>query len=432
MPDPPNKIADIAAGRRRYSQGFLLRYRQHVAATSPRMAAFALIISIMMVVTGSLNTICAKWADSIKADGVPFNHPFLQATCMFFGEFLCLVAFFLIYAYKKYRWNSANVQGDEGTIVNISPDAQPTLPTFNPLLFYPPAFCDILGTSIMYIGLNLTTASSFQMLRGAVIIFTGLLSVGMLGTTIKPFKWFGMLFVMLGLVIVGVTDIYYDNNPLDDKNAIITGDLLIIMAQIIVAIQMVYEQKFLNQYDVPALFAVGLEGLFGMVTLSILMVPFYYIHVPRTFSTNPENRLEDVFYAWQEITEQPMIAVALTGTIISIAFFNFAGVSVTKELSATTRMVLDSVRTLVIWVVSIPLFGENFIPLQISGFALLILGTLIYNDILIGPWFRRRILPSFGDNHHSCARFWVMICGGDSELITYNDQEGQLIDDDEE
>ncbi|EYC26527.1 hypothetical protein Y032_0010g1205 [Ancylostoma ceylanicum] len=39
---------------------------------------FALVVSVMMVVTGSLNTICAKWADRIHADGIPFNHPFLQ------------------------------------------------------------------------------------------------------------------------------------------------------------------------------------------------------------------------------------------------------------------------------------------------------------------------------------------------------------------
>ncbi|KAK5978018.1 Solute carrier family 35 member F6 [Trichostrongylus colubriformis] len=288
--------------------------------------AFALTISILMVVTGSLNTICAKWADSLKAEGVPFNHPFLQATCMFFGEFLCLVAFFVIYGYRKHRWNAANISGESGSITDITSDSEPQLPQFNPFVFLPPACCDILATSIMYIGLNLTTASSFQMLRGAVIVFTGLLSVGMLGARIQ----------------VGVTDIYYDDDPLDDKNAIITGNLLIIMAQIIVAIQMVYEQKYLNQYDVPALFAVGLEGLFGMTILSLLMVPM----------------------------------------------------------------------TLLIWAFSIPFFGEQFIPLQLIGFGLLILGMFVYNDILIGPWFRRRVLPNMGDSN-VCTRCWFSICGAD-------------------
>ncbi|VDP44994.1 unnamed protein product [Heligmosomoides polygyrus] len=185
--------------------------------------AFALAISVLMVVTGSLNTICAKWADGLKAEGVAFNHPFLQATCMFFGEFLCLVAFFVIYGYKKYRWNRSNISGELGAIADITSDSEPQVPQFNPFVFLPPACCDILATSIMYIGLNLTTASSFQMLRGAVIVFTGLLSVGMLGARIQGFKWIGMIFVILGLVVVGVTDILYDDDPLDDKNAIITG-----------------------------------------------------------------------------------------------------------------------------------------------------------------------------------------------------------------
>lgn len=57
-----------------------------------------------------------------------------------------------------------NVSGDMGSVVDLG--EEPTLPRFNPLVFLPPACCDIMGTSIMYVGLNLTTASSFQMLRG--------------------------------------------------------------------------------------------------------------------------------------------------------------------------------------------------------------------------------------------------------------------------
>lgn len=89
------------------------------------------------------------------------------------------------------------------------------------------------------------------------------------------------------------------------------------------------------------------------------------------------------------------------GTIVSIAFFNFAGISVTKEMSATTRMVLDSVRTIVIWVFSLAFFGQAFHWLQVStavsgadlhllhsivflqlfGFVLLITGMCLYNGI---------------------------------------------------
>jgi len=39
------------------------------------------------------------------------------------------------------------------------------------------------------------------------------------------------------------------------------GDLLIIIAQIISAIQFVYEEKFINTYNFHPLLVVGLEGL---------------------------------------------------------------------------------------------------------------------------------------------------------------------------
>jgi drug/metabolite transporter (DMT)-like permease len=385
-----------------------------------------LMIAVLMVSTGSLNTIAAKWADQIKVEGRTFNHPFFQAICMFIGEFCCLIAFFIIYGVQKVNWRRRNVEGEGGIVAELEDDVEPSIPKFNPFIFLPPALCDIMGTSLMYIGLNLTSASSYQMLRGSVIIFTGLLSVAFLSQKLQGFKWLGMGMTMLGLVIVGVSDIYFDDNVNDDTNGIITGNLLIIMAQIIVAIQMVTEQKFLTQYDVPALLAVGLEGLFGMVILSVLLIPMYYIHVPSTFSTNPYGRLEDIFFAFKEISENRQILAALGLTVVSIAFFNFSGITVTKRLSATSRMVLDSVRTLVIWIVSIPLFGEQFIPVQLLGFALLLLGMFVYNDLVFGPLFRQKILPKIENNSLSlcCASF----CGADIEV---SDREN-LIDEDEE
>jgi hypothetical protein len=47
--------------------------------------------------------------------------------------------------------------------------------------------------------------------------------------------------------------------------------------------------------------------------------------------------LEDAYDGVYQLAHNPELALAFCGTIFSIAFFNFAGVSVTKELSATTR-----------------------------------------------------------------------------------------------
>lgn len=104
--------------------------------------------------------------------------------------------------------------------------------TFSPLLLFFPAVCDIVGTSMNYIGLNMTYASSFQMLRGSTIVFTGLLSVGFLNRKLVVREWTGIFFVILGLLFVGLSDIVTMRSQNINTNSVLTGDLLIITAQV--------------------------------------------------------------------------------------------------------------------------------------------------------------------------------------------------------
>ncbi|XP_053314437.1 solute carrier family 35 member F6 [Spea bombifrons] len=332
--------------------------------------SYQLLLAGMMLVTGSINTLSAKWADNFEAKGCKdssshqFQHPFLQAVGMFLGELSCLAVFYIL-VFRDRR-------APEPTLSASQP--------FNSLLFLPPALCDMTGTSIMYVALNMTSASSFQMLRGAVIIFTGLLSVAFLGRKLECSQWVGILVTIAGLVVVGLADLLSGPTSGKSLSDVITGDLLIIMAQVIVSIQMVLEEKFVYKHNVHPLRAVGTEGFFGFIILTLLLIPFYYIPAS-DFSNNDRGVLEDSLDAFCQMGNQPLIIVALLGNISSIAFFNFAGISVTKEISATTRMVLDSLRTVVIWVVSLAVGWEKFHALQILGFIVLLVGTALYNGL---------------------------------------------------
>ncbi|XP_061741743.1 solute carrier family 35 member F6 [Nerophis ophidion] len=332
---------------------------------------YQLFLAGLMLTTGSINTLSAKWADTFSAPGChgdpnhTFSHPFVQAVGMFLGEFSCLAVFYILLCHDR---RSPEPQMNPGQ-------------SFNPFLFLPPAMCDMLATSTMYVALSMTSASSFQMLRGAVIIFTGLLSVAFLRRRLLTSQWVGILTTILGLVIVGLADFLSghqdDSHKLSD---VLTGDLLIILAQVIVSVQMVLEEKFVYKHDVHPLRAVGIEGLFGFIVLTLLLIPMYFIHVGE-FSDNPRQVLEDALDAFCQIGHRPLILLALLGNTVSIAFFNFAGISVTKEISATTRMVLDSLRTLVIWAVSLALGWERFHGLQVLGFLVLLTGTALYNGL---------------------------------------------------
>lgn len=55
------------------------------------------------------------------------------------------------------------------------------------------------------------------------------------------------------------------------------------------------------------------QGVFGFVILGILLCPMYYIHVPGNFSTNPENRLEDIVDAFVQLGNSWELDVATVG-----------------------------------------------------------------------------------------------------------------------
>ena len=86
-------------------------------------------------------------------------HFSLQAVGMFLGELTCLFAYFIVVYRRRNRAYSDISDGGADTAVELP---------FNPLIMLPASLCDMCGTTIMYIGLNLTYASSFQMLRGIV------------------------------------------------------------------------------------------------------------------------------------------------------------------------------------------------------------------------------------------------------------------------
>lgn len=304
---------------------------------------------------------------------------------MFMGEMSC---FFVFKAWYYYHvWTKKDIK-------KFGPQK------FNPLIWAVPAMCDLTATSTMYLGLTWTYAASFQMLRGSVIIFTGLLSVAFLNAKLHPYKWFGMFTVIVGLVLVGIGDfVFFHSGQHMDKYTVLAGDLLIIAAQGIVAIQMTFEEKIIKKYEVPALQGVGWEGIFGFSVLIILLVPMYFIpwHLPASADFWQDHiRFEDAIDGLVQMGNNYKLLISNLGLIFSIAFFNFSGLTVTKTMNATTRMVLDSVRTIFIWAFSLAVMWQRFEPLQPVGYAVLFVGTCIYYNIIIAPavkWVLKKAFP---------------------------------------
>ena len=69
------------------------------------------------------------------------------------------------------------------------------------------------------------------MLQGSNIIFVGLLSVFFLKKKLEWFRWIGLTVVIIGLVLVGASDLLKVNEEAGMSSFLI-GDLIIVCAQV--------------------------------------------------------------------------------------------------------------------------------------------------------------------------------------------------------
>jgi hypothetical protein len=126
----------------------------------------------------------------------------------------------------------------------------------------------------------------------------------------------------------------------------------------------------MGRYSVPPLVAVGYEGLFGAITI-LLSIPILSIPAVSSKST-----FFDLPRGWHQMVDTPAVLWCGIAIAFSIALFNFFGLSVTRHVSATARSLVDTCRTLSIWLISLLLGWEKIrFPislLQVMGFSLLV------------------------------------------------------------
>lgn len=275
------------------------------------------------------------------------------------------------------------------------------------LLLAIPACCDIAGTTLMNVGLLFVAASIYQMTRGALVLFVGLFSVIFLKRHLKGTQWFALFTVVSGVAIVGLSGALFKDPPPEDriKNTmstsvvkemepavrVVIGVLIIAFAQMFTATQFVVEEWILEKYALEPLKVVGWEGIFGFVVTILGMMVLHF-----TVGVTDAGRYGyfDAAEGFREIMSYRTVGISSILICISIGSFNFFGISVTRTISATARSVIDTSRTLFIWMVSLGLKWETFKPAQLVGFALLVYGTFLFNGELATWQFQ----PLIGTN----------------------------------
>jgi hypothetical protein len=351
-----------------------------------------------MILTGSSNSLWSKYQDLQCVENcddpnpgarINYEQPVWQTLQMFLGEMLCFLP--VLYTWLRSR-SHKSVQLPSEEEATSAPGKKPQpLRGWKYLLLWAPAICDLTGTTLMNVGLLLSPVSIYQMTRGSVVLFVAILSVIFLRRHLWFYQWFSLLIVMGGVSLVGysgtlIKEVVKENIAafLDpevetpEQSKVIIGVFFVLFAQVFTASQFVIEEKIMARYSVAPLVAVGYEGFFGAITVLILM-PVMSLWASRSIYF-------DLPRGWHQMIDNPTVLWSAVLIAFSIAFFNFFGLSVTRHVSANSRSLTDTCRTLSIWLISLGLGWEKFVwpvsLLQVAGFGLLVYGTLLFNNLV--------------------------------------------------
>ena len=246
------------------------------------------------------------------------------------------------------------------------------------------------------------------MFRGGAIVTTYLFSVLLFNQQVKRKELIGTLIVLVGILIVGVTNVVY--SPATEETELKTvGFILMTVSLVIQGFHFSFEQSLFNRFYLQPMEVVGYEGLFGTLLCLIALAILSSTHCSFGISAcvydgNGEGFIEGWNAFVEGLTSSAFLICLTVLAFISVAIYNVSSVSVTKYINALARVIGTNIKIILIWiagiVVTVTLGREHpnykweslnviVIVLQLVGFALLVVGNLVYNEIIRLPGFVR-------------------------------------------
>ncbi len=354
-----------------------------------------LVFASGLLATGCMTTIFSKSSFQMRSKGIDneihfFSKPWIQTMIMFLGMMVLLVMFICekvreyVGIFRQREGRSAAQIKFWRYIVKSS------------VILMAPGIFDLTATGISSMGLSNPAMSSsvYQMLGGAVMVYSGVLSIIFLKTKLASFQWIGIGLCVVGLIFVGFASTLHDylkGDGLGDIYGLLLGIFDVLLAQFLWSCQFVVEEFLLQSLDCSAAQVVGTEGVYGTIWMSLIVLPIMNI-IPGSDTGGVWENTLDTFVMFRN---NAWLWIPNLGFLIAIMLYNYCGQSVTKRLSCVHRTILEACRSLFVWVVSIALhyismgrFGEPvslFSIIQLFGFVILTLGSLIHNKIIKVP-----------------------------------------------
>jgi drug/metabolite transporter (DMT)-like permease len=344
------------------------------------------IIFIIFFIAGSWNTVFSNIIYHTKSIGfhnrvLDFRRPWFQTFSMFFAMMLPIFTSPIVRKCTCPTYTGVKLRG---------------WPLFR--LTAVPAIGDLLGSIFENAALLYLAPSVWQMFRGAIIVFTALLSIFYRKKRLVPVDWFSIFVVIFGVVLVGVSAVA-EEAP-SEKHDVPMGKqlvamVLVLFGQMLQSIRAIVEERILHDIDASPPEIIGFEGNWGVYVLVLIGLPLANI-LPESTG---EGIYEDSLESFKMLFGSFKLGMLMVGYCAAVCCYNVSGLVLCGLTSALHRTIYDSLRSITTWVVSVLVYyawptsgaGEAvswWSLLRLFGFGTMVLGSLIYQRMIRIPFFK--------------------------------------------
>jgi len=368
-----------------------------------------------LLVCGSLNTITMKISFTMSSIDLSGHEKVFQKP--WFITFIMFVAMTLALGFDRSMRRcepcrrNALASAKMPLVADASPGAElkaaaaGSAPSWSKkvLMVSMPSVFDILATGLCSMGFLYIPASVWQLLRGAEMVFAAIFAVTCLKRTLFGYHFLGLFFCVVGIVLVGLASVWGDeamaqkavggSDPGSDggQGMLLFGIALALSGQVVQAAQVVAEEWLLTDVDLPGMQIVGFEGFWGMLIMLGVAFPLLY-GLPGSDRGHMENEADTIAM----LKNSPALINMIVIYTFSCATYNMSGIAVTGALSAVHRVMLEALRTVIVWAFGLAVhycdesskFGEVWTPyswLEVAGFVVLVLGQATYGAMIKFP-----------------------------------------------
>ncbi|KAL7715303.1 EamA domain-containing protein [Entamoeba marina] len=329
------------------------------------------IIVVMFLLTGTTTTIFSKSAYQTDGEGRYgdvhlFEKPLFFNWSMFLGMSFCLVIYLVQYHVVPLFVKDYKSEEESMTWKGY-------------LLIIIPSLCDFVATYLMNFGLLINHC-----------IYCHFFLYSTENKKIYVFEMVGVAIIVISLAIIGsaafapgAQDGSSGSDDGDPWYLVLIGIVLILLAQLSQAFQTIVEEQFLHDVKAPVNFIVGLEGLYGLIICTILMPIMNLDFLPDDIQEDTIDTFIMLGHSW-------LLIFFSVGYVVSVLLFNYTGMMITDYVNAMVRNVMEPMRMISIWALSVSLYyidntyGEKvgwFTFIEIAGFILLTIGFCLYTKV---------------------------------------------------